>query len=242
MSDESVPEWLSLLDTLLVRNWELERSAQGRDPEPLREGVPLRLTNTHAIVAKLNQHFTKNRCRGYVAELAATDVTIHQPQDRTARMEAAALHAVQDWLKPTPDYPPFTTSQERRELDDLRMRLDRAVQDRLNVLLTGAEKFGRKKTEGTKPPLEKSKKPKDRLKLQVYQRIDLEHKAREEYAQVVKRLEGDKDFIDQLKSCGLKKLDERLVRNAVVYFGQRRRRGEAKKRKSALNAQQSDPS
>ena len=82
-----------------------------------------------------------------------------------------------------------------------------------------AEGASAKKGRGGKRPLEKS----NPLKLQVYQRIQQEHRQNEEYVEIVMRLKGDKDFDQQIKDAGLKKLDTKLVRTALAFFDQQKR-------------------
>ena len=88
----------------------------------------------------------------------------------------------------------------------------------------GDERTGKKKRRGGKPPLEKS----NPLLFQVYQRIQNEHRPHEEYAEMVKRLKDDKDFMQQITEVNLKlktklKLNIKLVRRALAFFDYRSR-------------------
>jgi hypothetical protein len=59
------------------------------------------------------------------------------------------------------------------------------------------------------------------LKFQVYERIRRTHQPGKDYADSVAILNDDRDFIEQVKHAGLKKLDTGLVKNAVAFFDQR---------------------
>jgi hypothetical protein len=80
-------------------------------------------------------------------------------------------------------------------------------------------KGGSKRKRGGKPPLEISRP----LVFQVYQRIQNEHQMKEEHVDTLDRLKADKDFVDQVHDVGLK-LNTDLVRNALAFFNQRRKR------------------
>ncbi len=75
---------------------------------------------------------------------------------------------------------------------------------------------------GGKPSLEK-KAP---LTLQVYQRIQQEHRPSTQYSDAVARLKNDKQFVEQVAEAKLK-LDTKLVRKALAYFDTRQKREQA---------------
>jgi hypothetical protein len=85
----------------------------------------------------------------------------------------------------------------------------------------------KKRRGGGKRPLEKS----NPVQFQVYERIQQEHRADEEYTATVNRLKGDKDFTEQVKVAALK-LDTKLVRRAVAFFDQRKRDQARKKQET----------
>jgi hypothetical protein len=72
------------------------------------------------------------------------------------------------------------------------------------------------------------------LKLQVYHRIQAEHRPGEQHIETVKRLRGDANFVEQIKDAGLGKLDTKLVRRALACFDQR-------ERAAARKNQETDP-
>jgi hypothetical protein len=91
----------------------------------------------------------------------------------------------------------------------------------------GGEEATRSKPKGGKRPLEQS----NAVKHQIYTRIRKEHRPREQYVDVVERLKFDKDFIEQVRSAGLK-LNSELVRVALAFFDQRRRGQPRKKQET----------
>jgi hypothetical protein len=128
---QSNPEWPTALDDLLGRYWELERLAPGRDPEmaPVAHMQFLRWA-----VYRLNQLLRRNNCAGYYGvNLTDKQCTVFAPP-APPEIEAAALHAILEWLEPAPTYPPFTRDDEKHELLKLRRRLARAVEVRLRYL------------------------------------------------------------------------------------------------------------
>src|SRR5262249_8841067 len=69
------------------------------------------------------------------------------------------------------------------------------------------------------------------LLFQVYERIRREHQPKEEYSVTIKRLQSDKQFVEQVRAAG-KKLNTALVRKALDYFYQRDRRAAADNRQT----------
>ena len=58
-------------------------------------------------------------------------------------------------------------------------------------------------------------------KFQVYERIKREHDAGTRPSDIPKQLRDDKDFAEQVEKAKLK-LDRKLVKNALAYFGSRK--------------------
>jgi hypothetical protein len=115
---------------------------------------------------------------------------------------------------------PFTRQDELTVLRTLR-RLCVELQpdaDHSGGQTGGKERRVKKKRQGGRRPLEQS----DPLKLHIYQPIQQEHQLAEDYVGTVERLKGDKDFVEQLQQAH-QKLNTKLVRVAIAFFGQRKR-------------------
>jgi hypothetical protein len=132
-----IPEWLSALDSLFVRYWELEQLARRRDPDPLvLAGDRLTATQTYRVMEQLNRLLRRYRCggysgsEGYYVRLTPEGVETLPPINRTPELETAALNALLEWLKPAPNYPAYTTRKEQQELGILRRVLDRVIRDK----------------------------------------------------------------------------------------------------------------
>jgi hypothetical protein len=94
---------------------------------------------------------------------------------------------------------------------------------------TGEARGGNKRTNrGGKPPLEVTAP----LKYQVYQRIRQAHRPGKQYADIVNELKADKDFVEQVQSAGLGKLNTKVVKNALAFFDQRKREQGSKKQET----------
>lgn len=135
--DQSIiPEWLSDLDALLVLDQKLDQLARDRDPE--KTNAPS--MHHRVLVYGLSDQFAKYQCLGYWAWLGRRGASVlppgakRPPTNPAPEEEMAALHAVIAWLKPAPDYPPFTMHEEQQELFELRRRVTRAAEDRLAAL------------------------------------------------------------------------------------------------------------
>jgi hypothetical protein len=87
---------------------------------------------------------------------------------------------------------------------------------------------GSTKKRGGRPRLELSKP----MVFQVYQRIQDQHRPGEDYAETLDRLKSNKDFVEQVREAGLKKLSPALVRNALALFEQRKRDDARKKQET----------
>jgi len=137
MSDKSPPrEWFPALNELLVRDRDLDQLAPDRfeqDPDP--EKAPLDLGSRHRVrVGKLARMFFKNGLREFGDWLTPRVLparTEWPPTKLTFEVEKAALHVVLDWLKPVPEYPPYTKDDEKQELLGLRRNLLQLAEDRL---------------------------------------------------------------------------------------------------------------
>jgi hypothetical protein len=149
MSKMPIPEWLSALDSLFVRYWELEQLARRRDPDPLvLAGDPLTATQTYRVMEQLNRLLKRYRCGGYLASggyyvwLTPEGVETLQPSNHTPELETAALNAVLDWLKPPTEILVHATPKESGELRVLRRRLHQAAQKQMRALVPVIGKQG----------------------------------------------------------------------------------------------------
>jgi hypothetical protein len=136
-SDQSVPEWVSALDTLLQRYWDLEQLAPNRDLEGAHIASAMQQVRSQHVrwrADRLNRRFANANCAQYQVEITPTEYMVTVPAEPPPDVETAALHAVLDWLKPAADYPPYTTPEEQQELVELRRRVIQFARDRLNVL------------------------------------------------------------------------------------------------------------
>jgi hypothetical protein len=86
---------------------------------------------------------------------------------------------------------------------------------------------GKPKRKGGRRPLEQTRP----LKMQIYQRIQREHVAGDDYVNTVVRLEADKDFMEQVSEAN-EKLDTKLVRRALAFYDQRKRDRGGKKQET----------
>jgi hypothetical protein len=130
-SGESIQKWVRALDELLLRLWGLEQRARNRG-----ESCAPQVMNRYGPVVGLNLLFARYNCPEYrVAEVRdrPNEFTVFAP-DLPPETELAALRAVLAWLQPAPYYPPFITPEELRALQELRRRLDRTAQDRLDAI------------------------------------------------------------------------------------------------------------
>jgi len=150
--DEQFPEWVWALDALLQRQWELDRLFPERDPE---HRTPSPTQQFPSLVWRLNREFARNNCAanrdlrtGYEVQPTPEGYAFCVQPDPPAEIETAALHAVLDWLRPAPSYSHYTTAEEKRELQELRRRLARAAQDRLDALARATETYA----DGPEPP------------------------------------------------------------------------------------------
>jgi hypothetical protein len=84
-------------------------------------------------------------------------------------------------------------------------------------------KAGNGKRKGGKPPLEKSANQKDKLKLQIYERIQRLKNGGSRPAEILKRLKGEKDFMEQVKEAGLT-LNMPLLNAAKAFYNQPNRK------------------
>jgi hypothetical protein len=137
-ADEQFPEWVCAVDALLQRQWDLDRLFPDRDPEK-RNPSPTR--KFPRLVYRLNREFGRNNCAraehlntGYIVQSTADEYRFVVQRDPPPEIETAALHAVLDWSKPALEYSHYTTPEEMQELRELRRRLARAAQNRLDAL------------------------------------------------------------------------------------------------------------
>jgi hypothetical protein len=95
--------------------------------------------------------------------------------------------------------------------------------------LTGEGDDGGRKTNQAKPrragktPFDKSEVHRDKLKLQIYERIQGERKAGLRPAKILEKLKADKDFMAQVNEAGLV-MGQRLIKAAFAFFLQPKRK------------------
>jgi hypothetical protein len=87
----------------------------------------------------------------------------------------------------------------------------------------GKQAEGRGSKIKARRPGPKPLKEKNPVKFQVYERIQREHQAGEQFHATIERLKHDRQFLEQVQEVKLKP-NPKLVRNALAYFDTQNRR------------------
>jgi hypothetical protein len=142
-------DWYALLNRLLILDQSLDQLARDRyakDGDPEKPPV----TPHHRLLtSRLFSLFRDFGCASWLAKLLRGD---DFPASVLAEEEKAALHALIEWLKRFAGYPHYTRPKEKRQLEELRDRLERAVLDRLEQLESKRGRSDSKSIPTLEPP------------------------------------------------------------------------------------------
>lgn len=143
---QSIPKWLSHLDSLLQEYARLEEHAWRRDP---KSAYAVGFQPARWMTGQFNRLFRKAGClpggtigTGYQIEATPAELSTQYAVSVSAKLppleqETRALHAVLEGLNQPFDCPSFVTQEEQRAIRKLRRLAVRTAEDRLRELKDG---------------------------------------------------------------------------------------------------------